>query len=444
MLSAKRILFTLVFFCFISEATPLIADNPLFDPSITPHLDLKKKRTRRHEEQRQKTNAIYLFREAHKFDTLAIKVLAKSGFHDEAKELLGKAKLYYKSAQDSDPDNPLINIFYLAHDDFTDRVVRPGDTNAKAVLVRLYDGDDDTDDDFEVSLNDSEMSAYWQASKIDPSKATEAAEPKPDNPDERVSNNTKWGSAVTLCSLLATAGFKIAETYTENALYQYLGGAGGGSAGFILYLIGYSIFNCCMNQHDRSQSQAVFNDLIAAADEAFKDDDEDDDKGHISINIGSLRARTVASAATDDDISLAKRRSSVPTQTPHDVLNDLPPKCKKVYLERLQKHGKDDPYVKKIIELNRKRLQKASSLSRRHTVEIHDRSAYSRDSDNDDSYDDESDNDSEENSDRDLYDLDDTPVLTAKPSSKKKVRVKKKADTAPTPAATDQPEPDDD
>lgn len=361
-------LFTALFLVF--QFTPLSGINPLFDNSLSVNLVTKERKNAHAERKRVKHNAIYLFREGHKFDTLAIKTLAKSGHHIEAKELLTKAKTYFHEAAQLDPHNTLIQAFYEAHDNFADRVVVPGNIRAKCVLVRLYDpNDDDIDSEFDVTLNDPDMCAYWQASKLSPSDAVEAMEPKPDNPEDRVSNNTKWGSAITLCSLTASAGFAIAESLTETTYLHYIGGASGGATGFLLYLTAFGIFKCCMNQHDAARGRQELDGLITALDDAFGDDKDDDDAQApaVRINIRGLTGRAVAtSGPTEDEMTVATRRKSslFPEETETDVLQHLDSKYKKLYQERLQKFGPEDKFVKEVLKRNREKMKKAEPYRR--------------------------------------------------------------------------------
>lgn len=360
---AKRLKHLIVYFCVVLlfPLQQLTGINPLFDTSIAVSLETKERKNHRADAKRLKRNSIYLFRQGHAFDIHAIKVLAKSGQTAEAKVFLNLAKTYYFNALQHDKTNQLIKIFHDAHDTFTNGVVSPGSKEAKAILVRLYDPqDDEIERDYEVSLNDPDLSAYWQASKLSPYTAVETMEPKPENPEERVSTQTKWGSAISATTLVATAGFAIAQSLTDTVYLQYIGGASGGAVGFISYLIVYKIFSCCMNQHDAARNTEELNSLIAALDEKFGKTDDDDAGPAVSINLRKLTAngRAVATSGPvdDEDITSKRRQSSVLPQE-SDVLSSLDPKFRELYQTRLQKFGPQDEVVQEILKRNRQLQQ---------------------------------------------------------------------------------------
>lgn len=332
----KKIIYKFLIFCLILHSFPLHALNPLFSRTITVENELN-----------DKDRAILSFRLGLTLDEVAIKTLARSGLYSQARNTLHEARQAFTLALQLDPDNPLIQTFEAAHDDFIGDTLIPGDSKAKLALSFLYDGKADTNDEYEASLDDSHLSTFWLASKADPERALIAMAPKREIKQDNSHKKIQF-SAVAAGSVFAGGlSYGLAHYLTEDVFIQY--GSGAAAATFVVmtYLVGYLIASCCANRYGKTNALKKYQKFVKLIAEALPGGPKEVEVT-IDVNSGSevvarrRRGRMITTTSEDDE------------EAPSDVLEVLPTQP---YFNDLAEHGTDGLIVQAVREANLKLRQ---------------------------------------------------------------------------------------
>lgn len=340
-------------FCFPYLSMTLHALNPLFDEVI----DISRQMT-------PDKQAIVAFRQGLTLDEVAIKTLAPSYKFHQARQALQNAKTAYGLALQLDPENPVIKLFYEAHDSLIGGSISPGDPDAKLALSFLYDGKADTFDAHDASLDDSLLCAFWLASKVDPENALKAMAPQIQKAGDNSHTKIQVGAVAAGAAFAGACSYALAHFLTENVWVQYSSAAVGVTAIVLTYFTGYLIASCCTNYYGRTNALKKYQDFVKAIAKALPGGPKE-----VEITITNPDQGTIGPRIDRRRQHITTTR--IETEPPEDVLDILPPAYVKTYLNDLAQNGPEGFIVQEVHAANRALRDEKPHMDRRTGVLPH-------------------------------------------------------------------------